>query len=169
MRKVLAIAILFLVPVSTGLAHKNSVQGGAQGITTISASPYTIGGVWSWGNVAVFDLATQYNTLINSGGVPMSITMICVTNSTSENNFFLSGSYTNQPYGGPQCIDPSTASKFKFSIAPGSSEQLGLAFDPQSPGCKYATLEIYGNFASNPQTISLFGDGYESGSLAPNC
>jgi hypothetical protein len=169
MRKVIAITILFLLLVSTGLAHKKPGQGPAQASTTISASPYPIGGVWAWGNVAVFDLATGYNTLINSGSAPLDITMICVTNSTSENNFFLSGSYTSQPYSGPQCIDPSTTSRFKFQIAPGASEQLGVAFDPQSPGCKYATLEVYGNFTSNPQTISLFGDGFETGSLAPNC
>jgi hypothetical protein len=169
MRKAVAIAILFLLLVSTGLAHKKPGHGPGQRSTTVSASPSPIGGYWSFGNIAVFDLATEYDTVINSGTAPLDITMICVTNSTPEVNFTLSGQYTNQPlFPAASCIDPTNSAKFNFTIGPGKSEQLGVAFAPQSPGCKYATLEIYGNFDSNPQTISLFGNGFDSWP-PPNC
>jgi type II secretory pathway pseudopilin PulG len=92
----------------------------------------------------------QRITLTNTGGKPLYINSVTISNDDS-NDFSLNG-------------DTCTGS----TIAPGKSCVIDVSFTPSATGSRKSTLMITDNAIDSPQRVPLYGSGINSAAVPPS-
>jgi len=140
-----AILSLSALAVAASLFFAGCSEGGYQQIATQASATLSASAIGFGSSPVGMTSATQSITLTNSGATAMLFTNVSVTG-TNAGAFLATSS----------C--PST-------IAKGSSCSISVAFAPTATGPLSATLLIYDNAISSPQSVTLTGTGTATGPI----
>jgi len=110
--------------------------------TATPTTSMTVTASIAFGNVAVGQTVAK-NLTVHNTGKTHSLVISSATSSDSE--YALSGTGTCGP--------------IPVTVAPKASCTLAVAFAPNATGAHKATLQVFDNAATNPQTVALSGTG----------